>query len=214
MTKDSRLNVRAAALAGLLPILFLTGCASSPASRLYVFAPDETWRTAATQDAACADCTVRMAPVELAAYLDRPQIVTRVAGNQIQTNPFHRWGIPLGTTVAELIGASLERALPDVYVDLVPTRSRRDVGYLIEVQVIRLDGYPGGALELIAQWRLSRTGSDSTSGVQRRSHYRQDTGGKTFAHYVEAIRLAVNALGTDIADAIRTDRQPSAPAGP
>ncbi|HMO05600.1 MAG TPA: PqiC family protein [Kiritimatiellia bacterium] len=184
------------------PILLLLagGCATSPAPDLYVFSAEDGWRTVAVRDQAKSAFTVRFAPVNLPAYLDRPLLVVREGDMQIRVEQFHRWGIPLNMTVVEILGASIARDKPDAYVDVVAQRAPPAPGYLVHVDIVRLDGELGGDVELIAQWRVTRGGTGDREVVaQRLARYEEPTSGKNHAAYVDAIRKVLARMGTDIA---------------
>ena len=194
----------ALAAAALLGALLLSGCASSPEPRNYVFAPGDGWPNVAARDSSTSAYTVRFAPLRLPAYLDRPQIVTRTTATEIKVDEFHRWGIPLDMTVTELLGTSLARGIPEAYVDVTPSRTRRADGYLISVDIVRLDGFLGGEVELVAQWQVAQTGDTNTTVLPPRlGRYQCTCSGGTHEAYVSAIREVVSALGADIAQALQ-----------
>ena len=186
-------------------VLLLTGCASSPSARRYVFAPKDGWRAVATRDAMISEYSVRLAPVRMPAYLDRPQIVTRVNDAEIKIDQFHRWGIPLDVTVAEILSASIGRAIPEAFVDVLPSRASAHPGYQIRVDVVRLDGVLGGEVELIAQWQINQGVETNRVVAQRLSRHKQKMETKRYEDYVEAVRLNVHALGGEIAEVIKSD---------
>lgn len=190
----------------VLIALLAAGCASSPVPRQYVFAPTEGWRAVAVRDAADRAYVIRFAPVQLPAYIDRPHIITRINDHEIRAAQLHRWGMPLQTTMIETMGAAMGRDLPEAYIDVLPVRNREAEGYLVDVYVVRLDGIPGGKVELIAQWKLMKTGEQKEVIVQRLGHYSHETVATGYEAYVEAVRQAILAMGHDIAAAVRADR--------
>jgi len=191
-------------------LVWTSGCATSPSPSQYVFSSGDGWRTVATRDVENSEYIVRFAPVRLPAYLDRPQIVTRISDKQISVDEFHRWGIPLDVTIKELLGAGVARDLPKAYVDVLPSRGQNDDGYQILVDIVRLDGTLGGPVELIAQWRVTQPGEDGGDfAVQRLSLYTQDSADKSYEAYVEAVRLAVAEMAKEIASVIeKNERRP------
>ncbi len=195
------MNLRRMILAIVPSMLLLAGgCATSPNPEMYVFSADDGWRSVAERDQAQSAYTVRFAPVNLPAYLDRPHLVVREGDMQIRAEQFHRWGIPLNMTVVEILGASIARTKPAAYVDVVAQRTPQAPGYLVHVDIVRLDGYLGGQVELIAQWRVTRGGADDRTVVaQRLSRYEEKAAGKDHAAYVEAVRKVIARMGVDIA---------------
>jgi uncharacterized protein len=202
---STNVMMRMIQVTGCAILVWTAGCATSPRPSQYVFSSGEGWRTVASRDVENSEYIIRFAPVRLPAYLDRPQIVTRISDSQINADEFHRWGIPLDVTVKELLGAGVARALPEAYVDVLPSRSQNDSGYQILVDIVRLDGELGGPVELIAQWKVSREGDARATITQRLTRHQQETGAKTYEAYVEALRLCTAALSADIAGVIKKD---------
>jgi uncharacterized lipoprotein YmbA len=191
----------------LLLGVMLSGCARSPASRHYVFAPQEGWRQVAVRDSASSDYTIRFAVVKLPAYLDRPQIVTRASDNEIHINQFDRWGMPLGQTVTDVLGGTITKQLTNAYMDVIAATSSRTPGYLVQADIVRLDGPLGGPLELIAQWQVTRGGEEPVVLAQRLSRYERESADRSMEAYVEAIRSLVAQMGEEIAGVIGKDQE-------
>ena len=192
--------------------LLLAGCATSPSPRLCVAASDPGWRDAAVRDALQSDFLVRFLPVRLAPYLDRPQIVTRLDRNQIKVDAFNRWGMSLDVLSAEILAGGVARALPTAYVDLSPSRTPPPPAYLVQTEIIRLDGPLAGPVELVAQWTLLRSGDSSAPVARRLVTHSAPAPGGTYPAYVEAVRQTLSALSADVAEAIRADRGNPSPA--
>ncbi len=196
---------------GLALMAVLAGCASTPTPRLYVFAPRDGWQKVAVRDVESSDYTIRFAAIKLPPYLDRPQIVTRVSDNEIKVDQFNRWGIPLNQSVVELLGGAIAQELPKAYADVVPATSRQSPGYLVQVDVLRLDGFLGGPVELIAQWRVQRGGPEPVTIVQKLGRHEHVSSDESYDAYVEAIRHLLVAMGQDIAGAIARDLASNTP---
>ncbi len=198
------------ALFGLLLAAGGFGCASSPESRLYVFSASDSWRAVAARDAGASQFVVRFAPLNIPSYLDRPPIVTRVGDSEIKANQFHRWGIPLDITITEMLGATIARNHPEAYVDVVPHRGHLAAGYLVQVDIVRLDGYLGGPVELIAQWKVTKYGATTEVVAQRLNRYEQAAGAPSYEAYIEAVRSVVMKMGEEISAALK-QRESAAP---
>jgi len=191
------------AICSMVILFVVAGCATSPSARHYVFAPGEGWRTIAVRDAATSEYEIRFAPIRMPAYLDRPQIVTRLNDAEIKMDQFHRWGIPLDVTIAEVLSASVGREIPEAYVDAQPSRGALFQGYHVLVDVVRLDGFLGGDVELIAQWKVNQVGETNRLVAQKLSIYKTTIESEKYEEYVEAVRQNINAMGKEIAAAIR-----------
>lgn len=195
----------APAAGSLLTLVLLSGCLSrSPEARTYVTSSSDGWRALAARDEAACAYSIRVAPVDLATYLDRPEIVTRASGTEIQKDTLQRWGIPLDVLIDESVSLRLASALPDAFVDVFSDARRQPSDYLVNVSVIRLDGYPGGEVELIAQWSV--TGVDAKPAARRVARHVATAGAKTIEAYVQAVEKLLANLGDEIAAAIKADR--------
>ena len=192
-----------------LALLLLAGCATSPAPRLYVPSPGPGWSDAARRDALQSPRAIRLAPVRLPAYLDRPQIVTRLSPNEIKVDPFNRWGMPLDVLAAEILAGSLALALPDAYVDVSPSRTLPPAAHYVQVEILRLDGPLGGPLELVAQWTVDPADPKAPPVARQIGRQLAPAAAPTYEAYVDAIRQTLADLGAQIAAAI-----PSTPPAP
>ncbi len=193
--------------AGLLAFALSSGCLSrSPEARTYVTSSSDGWRALAARDEATCSFSIRVAPVDLASYLDRPEIVTRASGIEIQKNALQRWGIPLDVLIDESVSLRLASALPAAFVDVLSDARREPADYLVNVSVVRLDGYLGGEVELIAQWSVTRAGAGAKPVAQRVGRHAATAGAKTIEAYVQAVEKLLADLGDDIAAAVKADR--------
>jgi uncharacterized lipoprotein YmbA len=193
--------------AGLLTMGLSSGCLSrSPEARTYVTSSSDGWRALAARDEAACAYSIRVAPVDLAAYLDRPEIVTRASGIEIQKNALQRWGIPLDVVIDESVSLRLAQALPDAFVDVFSDARRQPSDYLVNISVVRLDGYLGGEVELIAQWSVVRAGAGAKPAAQRVGRYTATAGEKSIEAYVQAVENVLSDLGDDIAATVKADR--------
>ncbi len=196
------MKTSAPALFPALAILLLAGCATSPAPRLYVASPDSGWRTAALRENAPRAITLRLAPVRLPAYLDRPQIVTRLSDHEIFADSFHRWGMPLDVLASEILAGSLAGARADADIEVSPLRPMKGPGYLVQVEIVRLDGALGGPVELIARWTLAPAENEREPLAGQLTRHVCASSSKTYEAYVDALRQTLSDLGTTIAQAI------------
>lgn len=205
--KSPNLSSFAPLAAGLLALALSSGCLSrSPEARTYVTSSSDGWRALAARDEAACAFSIRVAPVDLASYLDRPEIVTRASGIEIQKNALQRWGIPLDVLIDESVSLRLASALPDAFVDVLSDARREPADYLVNVSVVRLDGYLGGEVELIAQWSVVRTSAGAKPVAQRVGRHAATAGAKTIEAYVQAVEKLLADLGDDIAAAVKADR--------
>jgi uncharacterized protein len=179
------------ALAGLS-----VGCRTTRPSRFYVLRPVAA--PAAAPDAALQGLSISLAAVDLPAYLDRPQIVTREEPSELRLGEYDRWGEPLKESVARVIGENLSALLGT---EKVSAGDRDAADVRVAISLARFDPDADGTVVLDARWSVSR--ERGSPPLRRRSRIaRPGTGG--YLPLVEAESEALAALGREIAEAIRT----------
>jgi uncharacterized lipoprotein YmbA len=188
----------------------LVGCSSSP-TRLYVLSADaEKSGTASGQ-------AIGIGPVTLPKYLDRPQIVTRVASNSLSQGDFDQWGGDLNDNITRVLAMNLANLLGTDRVSLYPWKDPTVVGYQVTLDITQFEQDASGGAALDVFWSLI----DPSSGkilLMRRSTYQENvasgaSGGssdtaRAEAHGAAAAAMSrdLAALSRDIAAAIRQQR--------
>lgn len=147
--------------------------------------------------------TLGVGPISIAAYLDRPQIVTRPAADKIDLGEFDQWGEPLRDGISRVLAEDLSRQLPSAKIALFPWRGLDPVRYQIIVDVTRFDGPSGGDTSLEARWRIldGPTGKEAAAKTTRLA---EPAGGAGYTLTVSAMSRALNALSRDIAQTLVT----------
>ncbi len=143
-----------------------------------------------------------LGPVTIAAYLDRPPIVTRGSGSEVKVSEFERWAEPLKDNVEAVIAGNLSVLVPTERISVYPARLPPEVDLRIAVEVLRFDGSLGGEAVLEARWSL--IGSDAEGPIlTKRSRFEQATGGPGYDALVEALNRALEALSREVAREVR-----------
>lgn len=196
--------------AGLLPVLFslfffMAGCAvkESIPSRFYVLSPMAAGGETIDEPTSLASrSAVAVGPVELADYLDRPQIVTRTAASEVRLAEFHRWAGSLKSDFARVMVEDLAMRLDAREISVYPRRPGRPADYRLTIDVIRFDGRLGGEVILKARWLLAGGDGEKSAGTTRLVTIRIPCEGADFRAYVLAQSGAVAALADEIAAAL------------
>ncbi|HET6420187.1 MAG TPA: PqiC family protein [Geobacteraceae bacterium] len=183
----------------------LSGCfGTSPSARFYtLIPPGENSRSAATG----LDRAVSVGPVTIPEYLDRQQIVTRSAGNEIYLAEFDRWGASLDGEITRVLVAGLSERLNSRHFAVYPrgatTLGDSSVAYRIPVSVIRFDGTQGGKVVLDATWGVFVKGPTREEPLfATESTITEDVKGQGYDALVAAMGKAVQKLGNEMADSI------------
>ncbi len=91
--------------------------------------------------------------VQVARYLDRPQIITQTLGSlEISLSETNRWIEPLSNLVQRILSEDLANALPNAPVKM-KTQGREDFSYVLSVDIIKMDTVFGEKASLEA-WFL------------------------------------------------------------
>ncbi len=186
-------------------LLCVTGCLNlgggpTPPTRYYLL----TTATIGPLDAAPA--TLLVGPVTVPGYLDRPQILTRENGEQVQIAEFDRWAEPLPDSVPRVLTDDLAAALPTWTVSRGAAAATGKACRL-SLSVARFDGHPGGDVVLEARWRVA--GLDEGRTINHASRIIEPTGGAGYDALVSAMSRALGKLALEVGTAIA-----SAPRGP
>lgn len=190
--------------AAALPIalgIFLLGSAGcggrSVTPRFYVLAPIAAPAASAPDSRPGA---IGVGPVRLPAYVDRSEIVTRRAPEEIELAEFDRWGEPLADSVPRTIGDNLAVLLPGERIAVFPWTASRSIRYQVVIDIARFDGSLGGAVVLDARWRI--IGPERRDLADRRFTISEPSGAPTYSALVAAMSRALGAISRDIAGAL------------
>jgi uncharacterized lipoprotein YmbA len=183
--------------------LLCAGCSLAPRpdpSRFYTLTA--TAGGDAGAEAPLTRVVVGVGPITLPAYLERPEIVTRVAPNQVVFSDVERWAEPLRRNVAAVLVADLAVLLRPDQVLAFPWFGAPAADYTVEVVVRRLERSAEGDVHLHAAWvlregrRLERVDGGDT--VLREAV----AAGNTEAAAAALSRM-LETLSRDVATAIR-----------
>lgn len=127
------------------------GCATTEPTRFYVLASPQVTSSRAGDS----NCPVLgIGPVEIPAYLDRPQIVVRLSPNEIQPSDFDQWGEPLVQGISRVIADAISKEICVQRVEYYPWKSSMSVDYQVTLRIRSFEGKPGEKAQLVADWRL------------------------------------------------------------
>ncbi len=188
--------------AACLCLVLMTGCVTKP-SRYYLLTPVEQG-TAGTLNKP--EHVIGIGPVTFPAYLDRPQIVLRSSGNQLDYAESHRWAEPLKSAFSQTLAENLSTLLPAERTVIYPWSRSILPDYQVIVKVTRFDADVAGMVNLTADWEIIRA-SDTESLDQNKVTYTETANSTEYPAIVGAQSRAVEQLSRDIAAAISETRQ-------
>jgi uncharacterized lipoprotein YmbA len=151
MTSDKLSRRRLITGLGLLAAL--EGCTTSPNSRFFTLVPQPAAASAGRSPA-----TVAVKPVELAKYLDRPQIVRRSDAYELQIADIERWGEEMRDMVTRVLIENLTLRLPASQVVGASGSLTIRADVTVEVDISRFDADQNGQVFLDARSAVQRDG--------------------------------------------------------
>ena len=137
----------------------LAGCSSflpkpkpNP-SRIFVLFPDIEAAERQNSDPS-AQLSLGVGPVRLPAYLDRREIVIRVAPSRFDLSENDRWAEPLDENLTHVLTQNLSALLGSDRIISYPWPLDLKPQYRVEIQVLRFESDSAGDAQLSARWAV------------------------------------------------------------
>jgi uncharacterized lipoprotein YmbA len=142
-------------LAVIAMLLLTTGCfPKTRSAQFYLLQPMSPTAAQVGKTDTTKSLLIGLGPVDIPAYLDRPQIVTGGEGTQMHLNEFQRWAEPLRDNVTRVLAENLSQLLPNSHVLAFPWNRANPPDYQVEIQINRFHVDAAGHCELKANWTL------------------------------------------------------------
>ncbi len=188
-------------LSTIISVSLLAGCGSSPPVRMYTL--NSLTSTKPVDGIIKKDIlVVRVGPIEIPDYLDRPHIVTRTTRNELHIAEFEQWGGPLASDINRSLVENISSILDGSNIAIVPWRTYVHGAYKIPTGVERFDVTPGKAVVLKARWAV--IGRDNTSPQSvRESLISTPLKGSSYEEMVAAMSEALVGLSREMAADIK-----------
>jgi uncharacterized lipoprotein YmbA len=97
---------------------------------------------------------IGVGPVSLAEYIDRPNLVTQEAPNQLGVSEDHRWAGDLSASIARVVAANLGRDLKTGNIRTYPWVRDEEINYQVTLDVRQLHSESDGYAVIEAGWRV------------------------------------------------------------
>jgi uncharacterized lipoprotein YmbA len=140
--------------------------------------------------------------VEVPDYLDRPQIVTRKANNELEIDEFERWAGELQKDIGRVLGETMSVALSGCNAAILTGRRLVPADLRITVHILRFEAMPGGVVWLRALWSVFR-GEGRQLVFRGESDLAEPVQGQGHEAIVAAMGRAVGRMGVEMAGALR-----------
>ena len=200
--------VRSALIGVSLSLLLGWGCASSPASRFYTLSSLSGPVKAKGEQPLSQGPTIGLGPIRFPDYLDRPGIVTRSSGNTIEIAEFDLWAGSLKDDFLRVLAENLSILLETDKILLYPYIGVVPIDFRIGMNLNRFEGTPGERAVLEAAWVVLE-GPEKKEKVIQKSRITEPVSGSDYQALVAAQSRAVEKLGREIAQAIRSRPAPA-----
>jgi hypothetical protein len=183
-------------------VVVLLGCASSPPTRFFVLSSSPDFEKAGNREGERC-LAIGIGPVKIPEYLNQPEIVTRIAQNELRLDELAKWAEPLEDSISQVLAENLSSLICTRSIAIFPWRGQAFMDCRINVQVIRMDGELGESAVLDTVWSIS-DGTDRKKSplLTKRSTYKQSTGGGDYGAFVSAQSRNLASLSREIAETI------------
>jgi uncharacterized lipoprotein YmbA len=183
-------------------ILILSGCTGKSApTKFYMMGEGETSVTSYAFDPKDGGPLIGVGPVEIPAYLDRPQIVTRMGQNSVNLAEFDNWVEPLEETFLRLTLGMLVTQLSPEGMGVYPWKGSMETDYQVTLTVIRLDNNSKGDALLSVRWSIIKP--DRQLITTQISNYDSPYTPQDFGSFAAAQTRNLEYLCRDIANILK-----------
>jgi uncharacterized lipoprotein YmbA len=167
-------------------------------SRFFVLAPLPDTASPATGQHLS---SLGVGPILLPRYLDRPEIVTRVATNEVKPAVFDYWAGSLSHQFQTVLTQNLQILVQPDRVQTYPWYAGAAPELVVEVDVQRFEPSSDGRAELAARWRV-RKGSALGTLRAGESSLTRPLGGADADAAAEALSSLLDDFSRELAKAI------------
>ena len=191
-----------ALIAVCLASITLGGCGAvvgkpSPRTHFYTLSVEDA---AKTETAAAAPVMhVSVSRVAIPGAVDRPQIVARVASNEVEIFDFHRWAEPLQEAIPRVIAGNLARELGARYLVAAGTVPGLLPDVRVALDVQRFEAAIGASVTVDALWSVRPAAGVARAG---RSTIEEHVPDDSHAGIAAAYSRALAAVAREIAAAV------------
>ncbi len=140
-------------------------------------------------------------PITLPGYLDRQEIVIRVAQNQINLSENDRWAEPLEENFSRVLSQNVAAILRAERINAYPWPIDKKPVYQVEVEVLRFEADATQEVQLSARWAVRNSGKKDVIRYRETRLSRPAKARSTDAS-VAALSEALGDFSREIAEAI------------
>ena len=197
MMKKSSI-LRTVYLTMVVGVMMLTACGRTPPAEFYSLQPVEL---SSPVGSIPPNVALAVGPVAVPADIDRTEIVTRDAGNQVSFSQYHRWAGPLQQSIASVLAQNIGTLLKT---DRVTPFTRENIfqpTHRIVININRFDSQLSKEFLLNATWSIKEL-KGSKLLLVRNSIIRESLTSSTYEDLVAVQSKALAALSEEMARAV------------
>ena len=199
MIDKSRI-MRIACLTLVVGVMMLTACGGrTPPAKFYTLQPVEQ---SSAGKSLPLDVALAVGPVAIPAALDRTEIVTRKAGNEVSFSEYHRWAGPLEADIASVMAQNIATQLET---ERVTPFTRENIFYQpthrVVININRYDSQPAKEFLIDATWSIKDIKNNKLLLI-RNSTIRESLASAEYEELVAAQSKALAAMSKIIAEAV------------
>ncbi|MEE8574213.1 MAG: PqiC family protein [Thermodesulfobacteriota bacterium] len=192
-----RIQTHVLAVLILAAITIFPGCTVTSPSRFYILESMAANGVSKSMNG----LRVGIGPLSLPYYLDRPQIVSRSAGNEIHFAEFDRWAEPLDKNLYMVLTDNLSTLLKTNHVYAFPWKRSDKIMYHVGIQVLKFELNNKGDVTISMRWTLY--GEKDKVLVKRKSSYKEQAKTSDFKASVAAFNRALDRFSRDLSKEIK-----------
>jgi uncharacterized lipoprotein YmbA len=197
---------RSITLPALLTLsLLLTGCPSfspQPDRSRFFTLTSQVEPDPSTKNSGLAELSLGVGPVRIPGYLDREEMVTRVAQNRFEVAQNDRWIEPVEENLSRVLAQNLYTLLRIERVVRHPWPNGRRITHQVEVEIIRFEPTSEREAQLTARWTVVDVATKQPL-VARTSFLKRPIQQESREAAVDAMSGTLADLSREIADAVR-----------
>ena len=197
MMEKSRI-IRIVYLTIVIGAMMLTACGRTPPAKFYALQPVELSSPGRSLPR---NVALAVGPVAIPADIDRAEIVTRDAGNEVNFSEFHRWAGPLTKSIASVVAQNIGTLLATERVTPFTRENIFQPTHRVVIDINRYDSQLSKEFLLNATWSVKDLKGNKLLLVQK-SIIRESLASSTYEDLVAAQSKALAAMSAEMAKSI------------
>jgi len=182
----------------LIVLGLLSGCSSK--SNFYQLHPKSTPQADSIKSKKTT--VIGIAEVEVAEYLRKSEVVTRLSAGRVNVHDKALWAGSLAQNIQTVLTHNISTLLPRYTFLTHPWEEPIDDKYRIYVTISRFDGYENGKVTLQGRWSLVNKEENRVLYSESVNYTAQ--GGESLDEIIDTQSLLIDRLSRRIASKIRT----------